>query len=224
MTRKSMAIASLIVMVTMVAVATMVAAGLPPDVPLPVHWGLNGQPDQFSSKWVALLMPLLIVAPTSLIFFVIAALEPRQEGLARSQGLYLSAWAGVLLLGGLVQMAIVSVALRWSVHGTSFILAGVGATFILIGNQLGKSRSMYMIGIRTPWTLASEDVWIRTHRLGGKLMVVGGLSLLIAAFLPLPSGMIATLLIGVSACAALAPIAYSYVLWRREQVMFSSPD
>ncbi|HMC92889.1 MAG TPA: SdpI family protein, partial [Allosphingosinicella sp.] len=40
----------------------------------------------------------------------------------------------------------------------------IGAMFVLIGNQLGKSRSMYLVGIRTPWTLASEEVWIRTHR------------------------------------------------------------
>ena len=55
-----------------------------------------------------------------------------------------------------------------------------------IGNQLGKSRSMYLIGLRTPWTLASEEVWIKTHRLAGKLMIAGGLIAIAAAALALP--------------------------------------
>ena len=219
MTRRSMLFASLIVMAAMLTIAITVATKLPSGVSLPVHWALNGQPNKSANKWAALLFPLLIVGLSSLGFFMASALEPRREGLARSQGLYLSAWAGMLVLGILVQVAVVSVALGWSLHGTSFVLAGVGAAFVLIGNQLAKSRSMYLIGIRTPWTLASEEVWIKTHRLGGKLMVAGGLALLITAFLPLSPGMITASLIGVIAFVVLPPVAYSYIWWRREQAM-----
>jgi uncharacterized membrane protein len=217
MTRKSLAIASALVMVLLVAVAAAVASSLPGDMPLPTHWGLDGEPDRFSDKWTALLLPLLVAGPVSLIFYFLPALEPRREGLARSQGLYAWAWVSLLLVSVLIQLAVVSVALHWPVHGTSFILAGVGAMFVLIGNQLGKSRSMYLIGIRTPWTLASEEVWIKTHRLAGKLMVGGGLVLVVAAFVPLPNGMIATIMAAVIGAAVLIPIVYSYVLWRRER-------
>jgi uncharacterized membrane protein len=89
--------------------------------------------------------------------------------------------------------------------------------FVMIGNQLGKSRSMYLIGFRTPWTLASEDVWVKTHRLAGKLMAVGGLLLLPAALLPLPSGVVATLLGVIIGVAAVVPFVYSYLLWRKER-------
>lgn len=217
MTRKSLAIASALVMVLLVAVAAAVASSLPGDMPLPTHWGLSGEPDRFSDKWTALLLPLLVAGPVSLIFYFLPALEPRREGLARSQGLYLWVWASLLLVSVLIQLAVVSVALHWRVHGTSFILAGVGAMFVMIGNQLGKSRSMYLIGIRTPWTLASEEVWIKTHRLAGKLMVAGGLLLVMTAFLPIPKGMIATIMLAVIGTAVLIPIVYSYVLWRRER-------
>ena len=88
---------------------------------------------------------------------------------------------------------------------------------LVIGNQLGKSRSMYLVGIRTPWTLASEEVWVRTHRLGGKLMVLAGLAMIGAALLPLPSGLLWTVLIAAVILAAVVPIVYSYLLWRREQ-------
>ena len=117
----------------------------------------------------------------------------------------------------MIELAVISVALKWTVHGTSFVVAGLGIMFVMIGNQLGKSRSMYLIGFRTPWTLASEEVWVKTHRLAGKLMFAAGLVLLLAAFLPLPSGVVATVL-GVSiGVAVVVPFVYSYVLWRKER-------
>ena len=216
MTRKTMALASMLVVSAMLAAAWLIASALPADVPLPTHWGLDGEPDRFSDKWTALLMPAGITAGISLLLFFLPALEPRRQGLERSQGLYYWSWTALLIMGVIIQLAVISIALRWSVHGTSFMLAGVGLVFALIGNQLGKSRSMYLIGIRTPWTLASEEVWIKTHRLAGKLMVGGGLLMIVAAFMPLPSGVVATLIIGVVGGAVLVPVAYSYLLWRAE--------
>lgn len=217
MTRKALLIASVVVVLAMLGVAALVAASLPGNVPLPTHWGLNGEPDRFSDKWTALLMPVGLVGGVSLLFNFLPALEPRREGLKRSQGLYLWSWAALLLVGAAIQVAVVGVALRWPIHGTSFILGGIGVMLAMIGNQLGKSRSMYLIGIRTPWTLASEEVWIKTHRLAGKLMVGGGLMLVVAAFLPLPNGLIGTLMLAVIAAAVLIPLVYSYLLWRRER-------
>jgi len=217
MTRKSLAIASVIVVGLMTAAALAIGSSIPADVMLPTHWGADGRPDDYSGKWTALLMPAALVAGVSLLFYFIPAIEPRKGGLERSQGLYLAAWAGMLLIGCFILLAVASAAFHWPIHGTSFILAGVGAIFVLIGNQLGKSRSMYLIGIRTPWTLASEDVWIKTHRLAGKLMVAGGLLLLVAAFLPLPSGLVATLTISIIAIAVGMPLLYSFLLWRRER-------
>lgn len=212
-----MAGGSVAVTALMVLVAAAIGNRLPGPVPLPTHWNIHGQPDAFSDKWTALLMPVLIAGATSLIFYFLPVLEPRKEHLKQSQGLVFSAWAVLLLMSILVQFAVVSVALHWSVHGTSFILAGVGLTFAVIGNQLGKSRSMFLVGIRTPWTLSSEEVWIRTHRLAGKLMVAGGLLLTATAFLPLPNGMTATVMGAVIAASVIVPIVYSYILWRREQ-------
>jgi len=216
MTRKSLLFASIATIAAMLLAAWLVGSSLPTDLPLPTHWGLGGEPDSFSDKWTALLMPVGLVVGLSALLYFLPALEPRRQGLERSQGLYLWSWGALLILGALIQLAVISVALRWSVHGTSFILGGVGLVFALIGNQLGKSRSMYLIGIRTPWTLASEEVWIKTHRLAGKLMVAGGLLMIVAAFLPLPNGLIATLIVGVLSAVVLIPVAYSYLLWRSE--------
>lgn len=217
MTRKTLLIATLAVIAMMIVAAVAVGASTPADLQLPTHWGLDGRPDRFSDKWTALLTPVLLVGGVSLILYFLPALEPRRGGLERSQGLYLSAWAGMLLIGATIQLAVASAALGWRIAGSSFILAGVGALFVIIGNQLGKSRSMYLIGIRTPWTLASEEVWIKTHRLAGKLMVAGGLLMAIAAFVPLGADTIAAVTAVVLAIVVGVPLLYSFILWRRER-------
>lgn len=217
MTRNSLMAASIAVVIALIGVAAWVGAMLPGDVALPIHWDLRGEPDRFSDKWTALLMPALIAGGVSLLFFLLPELESRERGLQRSRGLYLWGWASILLMTAMIELAVISVALKWTVHGTSFVVAGLGIMFVMIGNQLGKSRSMYLIGFRTPWTLASEEVWVKTHRLAGKLMVAAGLVLLLAAFLPLPSGVVATVLGASIGVAVVIPFVYSYVLWRKER-------
>ena len=88
---------------------------------------------------------------------------------------------------------------------------------MMIGNQLGKSRSMYMVGIRTPWTLASEEVWIKTHRLGGKLMILAGFAMIAAALAPLAPAGSAIVSAAALSIAVIVPIAYSWWLWRGER-------
>jgi uncharacterized membrane protein len=76
---------------------------------------------------------------------------------------------------------------------------------------MGKLGKNFFIGIRTPWTLASDEVWFRTHRLGGKLFVLAGLLVFAAGvfgagpFAPMAA-------IG---AAALVSVVYSYLLYRR---------
>ena len=216
MKRKTLAAASLVVVTMMVVVSIAVASSLPSGMQLPTHWGPDGQPDRLSDKWSALLMPAFVTAGLAALFCFIPALESRQKGLERSKGLYLASWAGLLLLGPTIQLAVISVAYDWPVDSTSLILGGVGLLFGVIGSQLGKSRSMYLIGIRTPWTLASEDVWIKTHRFAGKLMFGAGVALVALAFLPLETRWLPVAAMVLIFAAALIPVVYSYVLWRAE--------
>jgi uncharacterized membrane protein len=79
--------------------------------------------------------------------------------------------------------------------------------FALIGNLLGKVRRNFWMGIRTPWTLASEEVWIATHRLGARLMVAAGIAGAVCVALGVPLPVCFALLIG----SLLIPVLYS--LW-----------
>ncbi len=217
MNRKSLGLASAFIVLTMLGSGLMAGNLIPAGAELPIHFGMDGEPDRMAEKWTALLMPGAMAGLVSLLFYAMPALEPKEQGLSRSQGLYLWGWAAVLLIFAVVQLSVVSEALAWGIPVNHLVTAGMGAALIMIGNQLGKSRPMFLIGLRTPWTLASEEVWIKTHRLGGKLMVAGGAAMMAAALLPLPSGLLATVAIAVIGIAALIPVVYSYLLWRQEK-------
>jgi uncharacterized membrane protein len=217
MTRNGLAILTILLVAAMVAAAGALGAALPASALLPIHWGLAGTPDRYAGKWLALLSPAAFTAAIGLLFYFLPALEPRGQGLKRSAGLYLWTWASVLLVFTAIEIALASPILGWNLAVGDLLMSAIGLMLVLIGNQLGKSRSMYMMGIRTPWTLASEEVWIRTNRLGGKLMIAAGLVMIAAALLPLPAESGATVAIAAIAVAAIAPIVHSWLLWRRER-------
>jgi uncharacterized membrane protein len=59
-----------------------------------------------------------------------------------------------------------------------------GILFYYAGVLTEKAKRNWFIGIRTPWTLSSEEVWERTHRIGGKLFKIAGVITLLGIVLP----------------------------------------
>ena len=217
MSRRTMTWASLALIAAMLAASLVVAGRVPAGARLPIHWNIAGQADGFAGKWTSLMMAPGLAALIASLFAFLPAIEPRARNLARSPGLYLWAWAAILLVFVALELATVSAALHWGLRADHVIVVAVGAMLVVIGNQLGKSRSMYLVGIRTPWTLASEEVWIRTHRLGGKLMVLAGLAMMASPFLSLAPAVALPLMLALIGLSVVLPIAYSYWLWRKEK-------
>ena len=72
----------------------------------------------------------------------------------------------------------------------------------------------YFIGIRTPWTLENPEVWKKTHRIGSKLWVVGGLIMILnAVFIPVSYSQIIFYI--TVALIALVPIVLSYIYFKK---------
>src|SRR5262249_22094976 len=91
------------------------------------------------------------------------------------------------------------------------LVAGIFVFFALLGNVLGRVRRNFWMGIRTPWTLADENVWNKTHRLGGWLFVVYGIAGCLAIILGLPLLWVLVSLIIV----VLVPVLYSLVIYKQ---------
>jgi len=95
--------------------------------------------------------------------------------------------------------------------GTMVIFA-TGLLFLYLGTILDKLKRNWFIGIRTPWTLSSEKVWEKTHRIGGILFKISGLIILAGMFAP--EHLLLFVLIPVFATVVFL-IIYSYLEYRK---------
>lgn len=207
----------------LIAAMLAVSAWAWPHTPalVPVHFGADGQVDRMGSRAEALLMLPATATVMALLMAALPWLMPRNSRLERSQAPYLVGWLGtVLLLAGL-HVAMAMNAVGAPVDVARIAVGLVGALLAVIGNYMGKARYNYVVGLRTPWTLSSEAVWDRTHRLFGPWTMLGGLAIVIAAVLipPSPSGhqaLLAVTLAGALVPAVIATV-YSFILSRRQE-------
>lgn len=160
--------------------------------------------------------PALFVGLPILFFMIIPLIEPRRNNLLASSKAYGAAWITVVSLGVVAHVAFVSRAVGADVPLDALLPAVIAVGLIILGNYMGKVRSNFFFGIRTPWTLSSDVSWNKTHRLGGKLFVLAGLVLLPLAVLiedPIANYIAAVVIVTV---VALVLVVYSYLVWRRE--------
>jgi uncharacterized membrane protein len=93
--------------------------------------------------------------------------------------------------------------------GRAFI-AGMFLFFALMGNVMGKVRKNFYIGVRVPWTLASDRVWNDTHRLAAWVFVAAG----VIGFGMIVVGVPIIYPIGVLLLSAFVPIVYSFLHYK----------
>ncbi len=191
------------------------------DLPerVPVHWDINFNPDGWAPKSDALLAFFLWplgMAGLCLLTAVLPWLSPRRFQVDNFRGTY-----GYVMMLAVALLGYLHVATLWGAMQPAqsktifmrFFLGGLCLFFALIGNVLGKVRRNFWMGVRTPWTLASDAVWNQTHRLAAWLFVAAGL-VGFALVLVLPPAAAWVLLV-VILTAGLVPVLYSLVLYKR---------
>lgn len=188
---------------------------LPGDAQVPVHWGLDGRPDRFASKAQALLLMPALVVVTAAIMAGAPFLEPRRANLARSGKLYARIWVGSLVIMALSHAVILATAVGAALDVNRIVTLGVALLIAAIGDALAKSRSNFMAGLKTPWTLSSDLAWEMAHRWTGRLLVASGLASALASLAGPAALGVALLILGTFGSFGVG-IALSYVYWKRD--------
>jgi len=184
-----------------------------PD-PMPSHWNAAGQVDGYMPKfWGLFLMPLISLALFGL-FLTIPRIDPMKANIQKFRK-YFDRFIFLIMAFFLY---IYLLTILWAFGFTfNFIFAMVPAFTILFyyaGILTENAKQNWFIGIRTPWTLSSEKVWDKTHKLGGKLFKAAAIIGL--AGLILPDYAIWFVIIPVLFVAGYTMV-YSYAEFQKEQ-------
>lgn len=203
---------AIVVLAALLITAVVVYPHLPELVPS--HWNFRGEVDGYSNQfWGAFALPLL-AAGIYLGMLFIPYIDPKRHNYALFAPAYRALRLGLVLLIAVLYGLSLIAALGGPANLVNrAVPAAVGALFVVIGNYLPQARFNYFVGIRTPWTLANEEVWRRTHRFSGLLFVFAGLLMIVAAFLPAPVNGILGL--GAVIAATVLSMLYSYLAFRR---------
>lgn len=171
------------------------------------RWGVVGQGDGF----VIFALPLSLLAAHWLCI-LITAKDPHNQD-QNWKPIRLVLWI-MPVLSNICAAMLYALALGVRVSVSGIMVAAIGVMFIAIGNYLPKCRQNYTIGIKVPWTYASEENWNATHRFGGRVWVAGGILILLSAFLP--AGWNAAVMVVGIVILAIVPILYSYLYYRKQ--------
>ena len=204
--KKTLVITSLICLLPII-VGALVYKRLPEMIA--THFDLNGNPDGWSSRAFAVFgLPAILLAVNLLLPFMLRA-DPKHENMSGAL-VNITIWT-IPVLSLLCSGLTLGRALGYDVRIERVLPVFMGVLFILIGNYLPKTKQSYTMGIKLPWTLASEENWNRTHRLAGFLWVLGGIYFIVVSFIvwSVPAFVIPL------AVMVLVPMVYSFLLYRK---------
>ena len=201
--------------IMIIAASIIVSVAFYPSLPeeMAVHWNVHGEPDDYMNKlYGAFLIPLLMIVMLSL-FRKLPNMDPKKENykkFRKSYDLILILINGFLFITHIVMIGF---NLGLNLDISIIIPICISLLFILIGNFMPKFKHNYFVGIKTPWTLASEEAWVKTHRFSGKVFVLMGILLMLTTFLDGTLQYISFLSIVIG--GVLLSIGSSYVFYKR---------
>jgi uncharacterized membrane protein len=170
-----------IIAILLVAIAAGAAAWLYSSLPerIPTHWNIRGEVDGYGGKWTLFVSPVMM-AGMLILFYFLPALSPKHFEVDTSRSTYLYIMVLCTGLFGYMHGVMLYVIHQTVAKEATFEMgraftAGMFLFFALLGNVIGKVRKNFYIGVRVPWTLASDRVWNDTHRLAAWVWVSAGL-------------------------------------------------
>jgi len=200
--------------ITLMIISVMAWLFFYPSLPdqVPVHWGSNGV-DGYQSKGMAFFTLHALMVGIYLLLTVVPKIDPKKKNyqyFSKAYSITILSTIGLLFL---INMFILLISLGYDIPMENLAGPLVGLLFLIMGNYMQQAKQNFFFGIRTPWTLMDETIWRKTHRLGGKLFMVGGIIMMLTLFLPARYEIF--IILSVVALVAVVPTGYSYILFRK---------
>lgn len=207
---KTMTAVALCILIALGVCAYVIPAYQNAPAQVPTHWNAAGKIDAYGSKGTLLIWPAM---PLFALLMLIGLpwLSPKKFEIDTFRDTFNYIMVVVACLFGYMGFVISYATLNPHWDLTKPLFSGMMLFLGLLGNLMGKVRKNFFVGIRTPWTLASDKVWVATHRLGARLMTFGGIACAVALWLGVP--VLVSFWIFMALC--LYPVLYSLILYKR---------
>lgn len=206
------------VVAAMLLIGLMLYPFLPEQIP--IHWNIHGQIDGMANKAVAVFL-LPVITMLLLVIMRFTLMSP--QFLARYSEAQDTHWFmvnSIMLFMGFIYALTLIVALVPELSIARAIGIGIGGLFAVMGNVMGRLRPNPYFGFRFPWTMSDEEVWRRTHRVGGRWMVISGVVIMLAALI-LPPELIFVVMMVLLLGSTAWTVYYSRQLWLERNHMAS---
>ncbi len=203
-----------LIVISIIFVSFILGGYLYPQMPEQVasHWNARGEVNGYMGRfWGVFLFPIILTG-----LFVLFMLIPRIDPLKENIEGFRSYYDGFIVMISLFLFYIFLLTILWNM-GTRFnmtlvLVPAIGVLYYYLGVMLENARQNWFIGIRTPWTLSSEVVWKKTHRLGAKLFKAAGVLALFGVF---TERFAIYFMVGPVLFASLYTIIYSYTEYQK---------
>ncbi len=171
--------------VTMVTplVISAVAFGFLPER-IPAHYGFDGLVTRYGSRLEIFIGPLLYIA-FGLFMLAMARFAGKQEhaGNHNNERVVLIAGIVILIVFNVLNLSSLYTAYRQvdELYAESdlvrLMLALGGVSLVAIGAVMPKLNRNSLVGLRTKWSLSSDEAWRKSQRFGGICLGITGILL-----------------------------------------------
>ena len=177
------------------------------------HWNARGEVDGYLSRfWGLFLIPIILVG-LALLFMAIPRIDPLRENIEKFRRYYDGFVIFFMVFMMFVYLQVVMWNLGVKISPNAFLPIAVGVMFIGIGVLCENTKRNWFVGIRTPWTLSSERVWDKTHKLGGRLFKIAGVIAIVGIFF---QRYVVFFILIPALMVAVYTVVYSYFEYRKE--------
>jgi len=203
------------ILIGLVLVSFMVSLYFYPLMPekIAIHWNIQGEVDGYAPKFHGLFIIPFIFTGITFLFITIPRIDPLRKNVEKFRKYY----DGFIVLLSAFMVFIHLYVISWNIGiriSPNIVLPpGLGILFSYCGILCENAKRNWFIGIRTPWTLSSERVWEKTHKVGGRLFKACGIISIVG--LLFPSHATCFILIPVMFTVAFL-IVFSYLEYQKE--------
>lgn len=214
-TGKIYRVLSLVIVLMCFGLAIWAYPHLPDKVPS--HWNLAGKVNRYSGRLSgAFLLPIIMLAVLGLQY-VVPMIDPKSSNFKLMGKAYWFSIFGAIFFLGVLYFGIIIFSLDLVQFDLIPIIVqlGTGLLFMVIGNYLPKIKYNYTFGIRTPWTLANQEVWYKTHRSMGPVFMITGIVIALTGFISTYKGF--KLVFPLIIVLPIISLVYSYLVFRKQK-------